>query len=74
MVRHSNDSYAEPDHAAVEQAIDGHKPRLYPSEMRQVVERLTARGWSAARIAEHVGTTNRTVVRHRAQLHMEAAR
>lgn len=67
-VRHSNDRYAEPDHAAVEQAIDGRRPRLYPAEMRQVVERLTARGWSIARIAEHIGASDRAVVRHRTSL------
>lgn len=67
-VRHSNDGYAQPDPVAVEQAIAGRRPRLYPAEMSQVVEHLTARDWSAARIATHIGTTDRAVVRHRARL------
>lgn len=67
-VRHSNDRYSAPDPVAVAESIYGRRPRLRSAEMREVVSLLTARGWSALRIAEHVGTTNRTVFRHRAQL------
>jgi hypothetical protein len=73
-VRHSNDKYATPDPVAIEQAIGGRKPRLYPLEMRRVVAHLTDRGWSARAIAEHIGTTDRAVVRHRLRLREEVTR
>ena len=55
----------EPDPIAVELAIKGDRPVLYSCEIREVVRVLTGRGWSARRIAEHIGCASRTVVRHR---------
>lgn len=53
------------DDIAVDLAVHGHKPRLYIPERAQAIARLTRAGMSAAQIAERVGVTARTVVRHR---------
>lgn len=54
------------DHVAVLRAVLGDRRiRLAPAEKVEVVERLTARGWSAQQVAEHMGCSGRTVVRWR---------
>lgn len=59
---------AEPDHAAIQRAVDGHPPgRLTPRERRAAIRQLDARDYSAAAIAEHVRCSPRTVHRARSQ-------
>jgi hypothetical protein len=54
------------DDIAVDEAIHGRPVPLTPAETAVVVKRLTDRGWSAAQIAQRIGTTTRTVTRKRA--------
>ena len=57
------------DHAAVARALLGdRRVRLNAEETMEVVDRLTRRGWSAARIGEHMGCAPRSVVRWRSRL------
>jgi hypothetical protein len=56
------------DPVAVERAIGGEPLRLAVPEMRAAVGELTAAQLSAAQIAIRLGTTTRTVTRHRAAL------
>jgi DNA-binding NarL/FixJ family response regulator len=62
-------SRTEPvDEIAIDRAVSGDTSiRLIPAERAAAVARLDRRGWSAARIAEHLGCTQRTVTRWRAR-------
>lgn len=54
------------DPVAVDRAVDGDQSlRLTVAERHEAIARLTRQGWSAARIAVHLGCTPRTVCRHR---------
>lgn len=53
------------DEVAIYRAMHGDPVGLRPPERRAVVERLTAAGMSSSAIAERLGTTQRSVVRHR---------
>jgi DNA-binding NarL/FixJ family response regulator len=65
-VTHSRAWHAHPDEAVIVRAIDGERfPSLKPREIRRIVLTLTTRGWSASRIAGHVGCSMRTVQRRR---------
>lgn len=54
------------DDVAVDQAIHGRPVRLSKSDVREVVQRMTDAGYSAAAIAERLGVSERTIVRKRA--------
>ncbi len=54
------------DEIAVERAMHGDRVRLTWAERDEVIGRLTARGVSACRIAELLGTSSRAVTRRRA--------
>ncbi len=57
------------DHVAVLRAVLGDKTiRLSGPEKLDVARRLGDRGWTARRIAEHVGVSRRTVERWRSHL------
>jgi hypothetical protein len=60
------------DDMAVELAIMGERPRLTPAERREAVSRLHASRWSDKRIAETIGCSDRTVLRLRDELGLEA--
>lgn len=62
------DTDVEVDEVAVEEAIAGRRVTLTRAERREVVHRLTARGYSAAEIAERLGTYGRMVNRDRAKV------
>lgn len=53
------------DEMAVVRAMDGDRVRCTPYETREAVRRLTERGHSSAWIANRLGVSSRTVVRHR---------
>ena len=54
------------DRIAVERAITGDQPpHLNSLERAAAIERLNARGLSAQQIANRVGCSRRTVIRHR---------
>lgn len=53
------------DELAIDLAIAGHRVPLPPAERDEAIARLTARGASAARIADLLGCTSRTVQRVR---------
>jgi DNA-binding NarL/FixJ family response regulator len=51
---------------AVQRAVDGDRSvNLNTAERAAAIDQLNARGDSAAKIAETLGLTTRTVVRHR---------
>lgn len=54
-----------PDEVAVQRAMRGDPVALHPVERSAAVHRLTAAGHSAAEIAARLGTTKRSVTRHR---------
>jgi lambda repressor-like predicted transcriptional regulator len=54
------------DEIAVERAMHGDQVRLTRAERDEAIARLTARGVSACRIAELLGTSSRAVTRRRA--------
>jgi len=54
------------DEIAVERAMQGDRVRLTGAERDEAIARLTARGVSACRIAELLGTSSRAVTRRRA--------
>ncbi|MDQ3383539.1 MAG: zonular occludens toxin domain-containing protein [Actinomycetota bacterium] len=54
------------DEIAVERAMQGDRVRLTGAERDEAITRLTARGVSACRIAELLGTSSRAVTRRRA--------
>lgn len=60
------------DEAAVIRAMQGHKVRLRPADRREAIRRLHARRWSDGRIAKTLHTTERTVLRNRKRLELEA--
>jgi hypothetical protein len=60
------------DEVAVEQAVKGARPSLYPQERRIVIAELRSRGMTGQAIADHVGCARRTVERHIAALKLEA--
>lgn len=53
-------------------ALHGDKPRLPTRELREVIRVLHERRWSGRRIAEHLGYSERTVTRVRAELGLPA--
>jgi DNA-binding CsgD family transcriptional regulator len=61
------------DEIAVQRALHGDAVHLRPVERAEAVRRLTAAGRSAADIAALLGTTKRSVVRHRATDTREAS-
>lgn len=61
------------DEVAVAEAVAGRPVRLTPAERAEVVLLLTARGYSAAEIADRLGTTQRTVTRRRSGARTAAA-
>lgn len=52
------------DEVAVELAVKGARPHLTPRERRAAVAELRAQGLSLNAIADRLGCTQRTVVRH----------
>ena len=57
-----------PDEVVIDRAVEGRPPAgIRPVESRAAVAILSARGLSAAQIADHLGCTTRTVQRHRAR-------
>lgn len=61
-----------PDQAAIARACLGDRTiRLTAVERGEAIRRLTARGHSQAWIAEHLGISRRTVVRHRSVAHAD---
>lgn len=53
------------DEIAVQEAMRGRRVHLYPAEKAEALRRLTESGYSAAAIADRLGTTQRSVVRTR---------
>ncbi|WP_298442552.1 hypothetical protein [Gordonia sp. (in: high G+C Gram-positive bacteria)] len=53
------------DPLTVEHALAGYRVPLTAPERREVVHRLTVRGWSSADIGRHVNVTTETVQRDR---------
>lgn len=64
-VRHRRFTGRGVDEVAVERAVQVGGTPLYPEEMTAAVRHLTRTGLSARLIAVRLGTTTRTVVRHR---------
>ncbi|MFE2772271.1 sigma-70 family RNA polymerase sigma factor [Microbacterium resistens] len=60
------------DEVAVELALQGERPRLTSAERRECVRRLHSDRWSDARIAEQLGCADRTVLRIRGELGLDA--
>ena len=56
------------DDIAIERVIEGGTARLTRLERLAVIERMTERGYSAARIAERVGCAGRTITRTRTRM------
>lgn len=56
----------EVDWAVVDRACCGERLSMTCAERRETVRRLTAKGWSAAAIADLLRITDRSVFRHRA--------
>lgn len=54
------------DEIAIERAMAGDRVHLTPTERTEAVRRLTDRGLSLSQAAERLGTTKRSVSRHRA--------
>lgn len=67
-VRHSSRADIPSSTMAVLLALAGNQEPLVPAEIREVVDILSRRRWSAVRIARHLGCSDRTVVRHRRAL------
>lgn len=55
------------DHAVVELALAGYKPRMNLHERREAILALTRCHLSARQIADRLGVTSRTVTRNRAR-------
>lgn len=53
------------DEIAIQEAMRGRRVHLTPAEKAEAVARMTARGISAAKIAERLGVTPRSVIRRR---------
>lgn len=56
------------DHAVITLALTGHQPAMNRAERAHVVDYLTRHRATAREIAERLGCTARTVVRHRAYI------
>ncbi|TDW30991.1 helix-turn-helix domain-containing protein [Cryobacterium psychrophilum] len=60
------------DEMAVDLALQGEDVRLSPAERREAVTRLHSHRWSDPRIAQQLHIANRTVLRIRQELNLEA--
>ncbi|WP_336642313.1 hypothetical protein [Microbacterium sp. MMO-56] len=71
-VEETDEEGVDVDEMAVELAISGDRVRLTPAERRECVRRLHASRWSDGRIAETIHCADRTVLRIREELGLEA--